>query len=139
MKKNLSTTKIIDVLGPPLKGPEFPLFGLQNWNDAGLISEVVRKGSVKKMLDVIDLFYPEIHIVTYLRNRNIVNRHVKEDVLFYKIFRGNPDPSLEFIYDDESRRRTIQTFKFLSQVMRGEHPDYFGEDSADIVDPPHGK
>ena len=128
--KKPSTTKIIDILGPPIEGPELPQFGLQNWHPGGIISETVSKGSVDKMLDVIDLFYPEIHIVSYLKNRNIVNLFVKDDVMYYRLFRGNPDPNLEFIYDDESRKIDIAAFQFIMQVMRGEHPDYFDREEV---------
>ncbi len=131
MKRKLSTTKVIYVLGAPIKGPEMAQYGLPNLNHPGLIGEHHGKGSVKKMLDIIDLFYPEIHIVTFLENGNIVNRYEKDGASFYRLFKGNADPNLEFVYDDDSRRSERETWQFIMEVMRGEHAELFEDVDLD--------
>ncbi len=120
MKKRLSTTRIIETLGPSITGSEMPQFGLPKLNDFGAIAEHYGKGSVAKMLNLVDMFYPEIHIVTYLKDGNIVNRYEKENALHYKIFRGDSDPTIEFVYDEDTRKAEAQAWKFLQAAMRGE-------------------
>jgi hypothetical protein len=119
MKKKLSTTKIIETLGPSLTGDEMPLIGLAKLNDFGVIAEHYGKGSVAKMLSIVEMFYPEIHIVTYLRNGNIVNRYESENALHYKLYRGDNDPTIEFFYDEKTRLVEAQTWEFLKAVILG--------------------
>ena len=125
MKRTLSKVKLTETLGPAIKGSEMSQFGLPNLNPHGIISDFYSQGCVERTLEVLDLFFPEIHIVTFLRSSNVLNRYEKENVAYYRLYRGDADPNLEFVFDEAAREASKETLKYIFEIMRGEHPEYF--------------
>ena len=118
MKEIHSATKIFQVLGDPVTSDEMSYYGLPCVNSTGIIAEHYQKGLVNLMHKAVERFYPEIHVVTFLKCRNILNRFEEADVRYYKLFRGNANPNIEFIFDEASRAQALNGIKILNQALK---------------------
>lgn len=47
------------------------------------------------MLSAVDR-HPELHVVTHLKNGQVVNRYQEEDAYVHRLHLGNADPEIEF-------------------------------------------
>lgn len=94
MKKIFRRSQKSKVTGRPIYGSQLHKYGLPYIGAAGTF--------LAEKLDLVDLMlaaverHPELHIVTRLLDRRIVNRYEPENASSYHLHLGNADPEIEF-------------------------------------------
>ncbi len=59
--------------------------------------------------------FPELHIISYIGNRQFANRHVP-DCPWYYVSKENPDPTIEWTV----KELTMEGIRFITDIMRGD-------------------
>lgn len=103
-----------DVIGKQVHGTEFYKYGLPYVGAGGSI--------LSNMVDLLELMkltlrnHLELHVVTRIREDRLVNRYVEENAISYRLFHGDPDPSIEFsgwCSSDYLNEPFSEKFKFI--------------------------
>ena len=94
MKKKYRISQMFHIIGPPVLGFDMYKYGLPYDGAAGIFF-AEKEGSIDMMLAAAEC-HPEIHIVTYLKDRRALNRFESENADTYQIHLGNNDPEIEF-------------------------------------------
>ena len=131
MKRMYSTIKIDEILGPYVTGLEMPSYGLPSLTHRGVISEVFETGSVGKMLAQVQL-HPDIHVVTFLKNGDAVNKFQAHNAQYYKLYKGDADPEIEFIHDYDASLQFKKTMAALAQIMANPEK-YLSREAEDYI------
>lgn len=85
------------VLGRKVYGLDMHKYGLPCVNMSGIIDETCNPGILDCVFAALER-HPEIHAVSYMNDRRILNRF-DEKANFHLLYEGENDPEIEFVFN----------------------------------------